>query len=229
MCWFSSTLLNTCDVKDVGGITWPLLSETSANACGLGTIQSNMPSCPLEIKGKSYLTDAPPSDMATKSVNLYQPKMLHQYNIHIVQRVVMSLQLQHICLLANVTFINIAAVQTCLLSDGPVLLYLLYLLVWCLTISRVCWYGVSLSAVSAGMVSHYQPCLLVWCFIIDHAFWFGISLSAMPVGVVPHYRSCHLVWCLTVGHFFWCGASLQAMPVGVVPHYRSCLLVRFAL
>ena len=51
--------------------------------------------------------------------------------------------------------------QYCM-SPGVELLFLLYLLVWCLTISRVCWYGVSLSAVSAGMVSHYQPCLLMW-------------------------------------------------------------------
>ena len=29
----------------------------------LGTIQSNMPPGPLEIKENSYLTDAPPSDM----------------------------------------------------------------------------------------------------------------------------------------------------------------------
>ena len=99
------------------------------------------------------------------------------------------------------------ATQYCM-PNGVVLLYLLYLLVWCLTISHVCWYGISLSAVSAGMVSHYQPCLLVSCFIIDHAFWYGTSLSAMLVGVVPHYRSCLLVWCLDVGHFFWCGTSL---------------------
>ena len=78
----------------------------------------------------------------------------------------------------------------------------------CFSICYTCWYGVSLSAVSAGMVSHYQPCLLVWLIIKDHAFWFGTSLSAMPVGVVPHFRSCLLVWCLTVGHVFRCGASL---------------------
>ena len=114
---------------------------------------------------------------------------------------------QSACLLTFVT-------QYCM-SAGVVLLYLLYLLVWCLTISRVCWYGVSLSAVPAGVVLH-----------IGHTFWFGTSLSAVPVSVVPHYRSCLLVWCLTVGHVFWCGASPYAMPVGVVPHYRSCLLVR---
>ena len=40
-------------------------------ACGLGTIQSNMPTGPLEIKEKSYLTDAPPSDMPINTVKLY--------------------------------------------------------------------------------------------------------------------------------------------------------------
>ena len=40
-------------------------------ACGLGTIRPNMPPGPLEIKEKSYLTDAPPSDMPTNTVKLY--------------------------------------------------------------------------------------------------------------------------------------------------------------
>ena len=62
-------------------MTWLLFSETST--VGLGTIQSNMPSGPLEIKEKSYLTDATPSDMPTNTVKLYQPRLLHcQYNIH---------------------------------------------------------------------------------------------------------------------------------------------------
>ena len=70
-------------------------------ACGLGTIQSDMPHGPLEIKEKSYLTDAPPSDMPTNNVKLYQLRLLHcQYNIHAAPRVAISLQLQYICLLA---------------------------------------------------------------------------------------------------------------------------------
>ena len=83
------------------------------------------------------------------------------------------------------------------------------LLALCFSICYTCWYGVSLSAMSAGIVSHYQPCLLVWCLIIGRVFWFGTSLSAMPAVVVPHYRSCLLVSCLNVGH---------------APHYRPCLL-----
>ena len=48
---------------------------------GLGTIQSNVPPGPLEIKEKSYLTSAPPSDMPTNTVKRYQPRLLHcQYN-----------------------------------------------------------------------------------------------------------------------------------------------------
>ena len=88
------------------------------------------------------------------------------------------------------------------------------LLALCFSICYTYWYGVSLSAVSAGMVSHHQPCLLVWCFVISHAFWVVTSLSAMPVGVVPH----------CIGHTFWCVASLYVMSSGVVPHYRPCLL-----
>ena len=95
------------------------------------------------------------------------------------------------------------------------LLYLLYLLVWCFTISHACWYGVSLSAVPAGVVLHYRPCLLVWYLTIIHACWCGVSQQAMPFGVVPHCRSCFLVvWCLTIGHVCWRGTSLYAMPAG---------------
>ena len=89
------------------------------------------------------------------------------------------------------------------------------LLALCFSICYTCWYGVSLSAVSAGTVSHYQPCLLVWCLTISRVSWYGVSLSAVPAGVVLHFRSCLLVWCLTVGHVFWRGTSLYAMPAGL--------------
>ena len=91
MGWFSTTLLNTCDIKDVGYDELVALhghcSEKKINryAWGLGTIQSNMPPGPLEIKEKSYWTDTPPSDMSTNTVKLYQPRLPHcQYNIHAV-------------------------------------------------------------------------------------------------------------------------------------------------
>ena len=109
-------------------------------------------------------------------------------------------------------------------------------LMLCFPIRHTCWYGVSLSAVTAGEMPHYRPYLLmcclnfspavlVWCLSIGHAFllwclttgngfWCGASLSAMPAGVLPHYRSCLL-------H----GASLPSMHIGVLPHFRPCLLV----
>ena len=117
----------------------------------------------------------------------------------------------------SVTVTNTAAIQQygCLLDCGHSIsmhadllsLNIACLLALCFSISYTYWYGVSLSAVPAGMMFYYQPCLLSWCFIIGHVFWFGTSLSAMHVGVVPHYRPCLLVWCLTVGHVFLCGAS----------------------
>ena len=61
-------------------------------------------------------------------------------------------------------------------SAGVVLLYLLYLLVWCLTISHVCWYSVSLSAMTAEVVLYYTACLFVWCITIIRACWCGASL-----------------------------------------------------
>ena len=40
-------------------------------ACGLGTIQSNLPPDRLEIRVEKYLTGAPPSYMPTNTVTLY--------------------------------------------------------------------------------------------------------------------------------------------------------------
>ena len=116
----------------------------------------------------------------------------------------------------SVAVTNTAVGQTCLLDcchsiSMPADLLLLNdacLLALCFSICYTCWYGVSLSVMSAGIVSHYQPCLLVCRIIIGHDFWFGTSQSAMPVGVVPYYRSCLLVWCLTISHACWRGTSL---------------------
>ena len=56
------------------------------------------------------------------------------------------------------------ATQSCMFT-GVVVIYLPYLLVWCLSISRACWCGASL-----------QLCLPVRCIIISHACWCGASL-----------------------------------------------------
>ena len=61
-----------------------------------------------------------------------------------------------------------------------------------------CWYGVSLSAVSAGLVFYNK----------GHACWCSTSLSAMLAGVLLHIRSCILVWYLTISYACWCGASI---------------------
>ena len=106
------------------------------------------------------------------------------------------------------------------MSAGVVLLYLLYLLVWCLTISLVCWYGVSLSTVPAGVVLH-----------IGHTFWFGASLSAMPVGVVPYSMPCLLVrfaiqptYLLVECRRKWDGYKSGAT-LTEVPLHQTCLLI----
>ena len=91
-------------------------------------------------------------------------------------------------------------------------------------------------AIPAGMVSHYQPCLLVYGLSlsavpagvvlhlkampfglvpISNACWCCASLKAMPSGVVPHCSTCLLVWCLTICHACWHGTSLSAMPAGL--------------
>ena len=159
-------------------------------ACGRGTFQLDISPGPLEIKKKSYLTNPPPSDMPTNTVKLYQPRLLNcQNNIHAVYRTVMSLQLSKHAnwlsaaarwMLAGLWPLNQHAcwpfaTQYCM-SAGVVLLYLLYLLVWCLTISHVCWYGVSLSIVPAGVLLHYRSYLFVWYITISHACLCGASL-----------------------------------------------------
>ena len=167
-----------------------------------------MPSGPLEIKDKSYLTDAPPSDMPYKIVKLYQPKLLHcQYKLHTVQRVVMSLQT---CLLvsATVRWMLLDHSHSISIPADILPLNIACLMALCFSFCYTCWYGVSLSAVSAGLVSHYKPCLLVWCLIISCARWYGASLKIMLFDLVPHYLPCLLVWCLTIGHAFWCDVSL---------------------
>ena len=104
--------------------------------------------------------------------------------------------------------------QSCM-SASVVLLYLSYMLVWCLTVSHACWCDASLKAILSGVVPHYQLCQLVQYLIIGHSFRCG----------EPHYQPCLLVWYLTIGHAFQCGASLYTMPSGVVSHYQPCLLV----
>ena len=131
-----------------------------------------MPPGPLKI----YSTDAPPSDMPTNTVELYQARLLNcQNKMHacwssatpcreLLCRFSCNI---YVCWPSD-TATNTAAVQTCLLvgccckmgacwtvatqnlqacrsfatqscmSAGAVLLYLSYLLVWCLTISRAC-------------------------------------------------------------------------------------------
>ena len=144
-----------------------------------------MPPGPLEIKEKSYLTDAPPSDTPTNNVKLYQPRLLHcQYNIHALQRYVMSLQLQHICLLPSATVTNTAAVQTCLLVE-------------CCFKMGACW-----------TVATQSACLLTFCYSILHGCWRCAFLSAIPADMVPRYQPCLLVWYLTISRACWHGASL---------------------
>ena len=108
-------------------------------------------------------------------------------------------------------------------------------LVLCFSICHTCCYGVSLSAMPAGVMPHYRPYLLmrclnispsvlVWFLNIGNAFWCGASLQAMPSGFVTHYQPCLLVCCFPIGHAFWRDASLSTMPIGVVPHHIPYLL-----
>ena len=228
-------------------------------ACGLGTIQSNMPPGPLEIKEKSYLTDTPHQ---TCQLTLWNFINQDRYIANITYIPCRELLCHCSCNIyvcwPSVTVTNTAAVQKCLLVEfcckmdayWTVATQSACLLTFCHSILHVCWRCASLSAIPAVMVSHYQPCLLVWCLTISCACWYGISLSAVPAGMVSQYQLCLLEWYLTIscaccygvslsavsagvvlhiGHTFWFGTSLSAMPVGVVPYSLPCLLVHFAI
>ena len=163
-----------------------------------------MPHGPLKTKEKSYLTDAPLSDMPN-TVKFYQAGLLHcQYNIHACwpsatpcREWLYRCSCNIYACWPSVAATNTAAVQTCLLVEC------------CCKMD---------SCHSISMPADFLPlnpaCLLAMCFSVCHNCWHGVSLSAVPV-----------VWCLTLGHAFWCGASISAVPAGVVPHYRACLVV----
>ena len=65
---------------------WPLFSETLTDmSADLVLFNQTCLLVHWKIKEKNYLTDAPPSNMPTNNVKLYQPRLLHcQYNIHVV-------------------------------------------------------------------------------------------------------------------------------------------------
>ena len=188
-----------------------------------------MPPGPLKIKDNSYLTDAPQPDMPTNTETL----SANTANIHAVYRVVLSLQLQHICLLAYfywhkhrccssipsgwVRLHDGYMLDSCHSVSMPVELLpfnVASLLALCFFSCHTCWCSVSLSAVPAE-----------WCLTISHACSCGVSLNALHSSVVLHYQPRLLVWCFIIGHAFWCDTSQSAMPGCMVPHYRSCLLV----
>ena len=219
MCAFSTTLLKTRDVKDVGYDELVALRDR----CSVKLQQICLRTWYFSIKHASWsignqrekLLDMP----RHQKCQLTLRNFIRQY-CYIVNTTYMPCTdlLGHCSCSCNkyacwlsVTVTNIPAVQTYLLVEccckmdacWAVATQSACLLTFCHSILHVCWRCASLSAIPAGMVSHYQP-----------TCWYGVSLSAVPACVVLHYRSCLLVWYLT-----------SVMPVGVVPHYRPCLLV----
>ena len=138
----------------------------------------------LEIKEKSYLTDAPPSGMSTNTVKLYQPRLLHcQHNNMPCRELLCRCSCNIYACWPSVTTTNTAAAQTCLLVECCCKMGACWTVdtqsacmsTFCHSILPVCWRCASLS-IPAGMVSHYQPRLLVWCLTISCACWCGASL-----------------------------------------------------
>ena len=129
-------------------------------AYGLSSNQSNMPPGPLKIKEKSYLTDAPPSDMPTNFVSqdCYIVNTTHMPGRQLLCHCSCNI---YVCW-PSVTVNNTAAVQTCLLVE-------------CCCRVDACWTVATLSA-----------CLLTFCHSILHVCWRCASLSTIPAGMVSH-------------------------------------------
>ena len=130
-----------------------------------------MPPGLLEIKEKSYLTDAYPSDMPTNTVNfISQDGYIVNTTYMPCRKLLCGCSCNIYAGWPSVTVTNDAAVQTCLLVEYCCKMdacwtmgtQLPCLLTFCHSILHVCWHCAYLSAIPTGMVSHYQPCLLVW-------------------------------------------------------------------
>ena len=113
-------------------------------ACGLGTIQSNMPPRLLEIKEKSFLTDAPQSDMHTNTVKLISQDC---YIVIPCRELLCSCSCNIYVCWPSVTVTNTAAVQTCL------------------PVECCCKMGASWT------VATQSACLLTFCYSKLHVCW----------------------------------------------------------
>ena len=140
---------------------WQYMAAVQWNSirydCGLGTIQSNMPPGPLEIKEK-----------ATWLMPLHQTCQLTPWNFisqdcYIVNTAYMPCrELLCRCIYAcwpSFTVTNTAAVQTCLLVE------------YCCTMDA-CW---TVATQSVCLLSLNIACLLGMCFSICYTCWYGVS------------------------------------------------------
>ena len=143
------------------------------HVCGLGAIQSDMPSGQLKIKDKSYSTNALPSDMPTSTVKLYQARLLLHCQCN-----------RHACWLSATPCRELLSCCSCnrfaywpvyLLPQAPLLFKYAY---WLSAVAR--W-------MPADLLQLNPAYLLVLCFSLCHTCGYGVALSAVPAGVVPHY------------------------------------------
>ena len=138
----------------------------------------------LLVHWKSYLTDAPPSDMPTNSVKLYQPRLLHCTTYMPYRDLLCRCSCNIYACWPSATVTNTVAVQTCQLVD-------------CCCKMGACW-----------TVANQSACLLTFCYSILDVYWRCASLSAIPADMVPRYQPCLLVWYLIISRACWHGASL---------------------
>ena len=193
VCRFSTTLLNMCDIKDVGYdelvawmMTWPLFSETLTDMPA-DLVVFNQTCLLVHCKSKRKATWLMPLHL-TWQITLWNFISQDCYIVNTTYMPCRELLCHCSCIIyaywPSVTVTKTAAVPTCLLVE-------------CCCKPDACW---TLATQSA--------CLLTFCHSILHVSWRCASLSAIPAGMVSHYQPCLLVWCLTIKHTCGCGESL---------------------
>ena len=97
------------------------------------------------------------------------------------------------------------------MSFGVVSHCRLFLLVWWLTIGHICWFSITLSAMSVGMMPYYRPCLLECYLTIGHSCWSVATATNILLLQCRWKRACYKS-----------GATLTEVPL-----HQICLLILF--
>ena len=190
MYWFSTTLLNTCDVEGVGYDELVALHRH----CSVKLQQICLQTWYYSNKRTSWSI----GNQREKLLD-WCPSIRHA-NLHYetLSAKTASLSIQHTCRVES-CYVTAAATYMpaglVLLSQTPLLIQTCLLVEYCCKIDA-CW-----------TVATQSACLLTFCHSILHVCWRCAFLSAIPAGTVSHNQPCLLIWCLTISRVCWYSVS----------------------